>query len=205
MDEKGHRSSHLCRSAGGRVHRAVLDDVEDATEPGARGARIFPYHQVTVVVAATFPLDDVAAAYERFAEGGKLEKQTRTIYSTEWGPMITDLVGIPRVELVPHGLQVPSKHLPPPGTGLAPGRGPLGWLRDSVMRRQHMRSYEIGMAACRASRVSLGLPPEGPPVATLVRLAPELRQRRVSAQPVKRTVAQQPYRKHSPAFPTLRD
>ncbi|HWL37313.1 MAG TPA: nucleotide disphospho-sugar-binding domain-containing protein [Frankiaceae bacterium] len=90
------------------------------------------------------------------------------------GWFAADLAGVPRVELVPHGLQVPSKHLPPPGSGLAPGRGPLGWLRDSVMRRQHMRSYEIGMAACRASRESLGLPPEGPPIATLVATLPGL-------------------------------
>lgn len=94
------------------------------------------------------------------------------------GWFAADLAGVPRVELVPHGLQVPSRHLPPPGSGLAPGRTPLGWLRDAVMRRQHMRSYEIGMAACRASRASLGLPPEGPPVATLVATLPGLEPRR---------------------------
>ena len=111
---------------------------------------------------------------------------------TEWGADLAvvdaitvpgwfaaDLAGVPRVEeLVPHGLQLPSKHLPPPGTGLAPGRTPIGWLRDSVMRKQHLRSYEIGMAACRASRESLGLPPEGPPVATLVATLPGLEGRR---------------------------
>jgi UDP:flavonoid glycosyltransferase YjiC (YdhE family) len=90
------------------------------------------------------------------------------------GWFAADLAGVPRIELVPHGLQVPSRHLPPPGTGLAPGRGPLGRLRDSVMRRQHRRSYEVGMAACRASRASLGLPPEGPPIATLVATLPGL-------------------------------
>jgi UDP:flavonoid glycosyltransferase YjiC (YdhE family) len=90
------------------------------------------------------------------------------------GWFAADLAGVPRVELVPHGLQVPSRYGPPPGTGLAPGRWPLGRLRDRVMRTQHLRSYEIGMAACRASRGSLGLPPEGPPVGTLVATLPML-------------------------------
>ncbi len=89
-----------------------------------------------------------------------------------------DLLGIPRIELVPHGLQLPSKHLPPPGTGLAAGRTPVGWLRDAIRRRDHLRSCEAGMAACRASRLSLGLPPEGPPAARLVATLPGLEPRR---------------------------
>ena len=94
------------------------------------------------------------------------------------GWFAADLAGVPRIELVPHGLQVPSRYGPPPGSGLAPGRTPLGRLRDAIMRRQHNRSYEVGMAACRASRESLGLPPEGPPVATLVATLPGLEPRR---------------------------
>lgn len=35
------------------VYRAILDDIEDATEPGARGVRIFPYNAITVSIATT--------------------------------------------------------------------------------------------------------------------------------------------------------
>jgi NADPH:quinone reductase-like Zn-dependent oxidoreductase len=34
---------------------------------------------VSVLVAETFPLDDAAAAYERFAAGGKLGKVVLTV------------------------------------------------------------------------------------------------------------------------------
>jgi acyl-homoserine-lactone acylase len=48
-----------------------------------------------VVDGETKPMKKTEVSVQALAEGGKLEKQTRTIYSTEWGPMITDLVGIP--------------------------------------------------------------------------------------------------------------
>jgi UDP:flavonoid glycosyltransferase YjiC (YdhE family) len=94
------------------------------------------------------------------------------------GWFAADLAGVPRVELVPTSFQEPSRFLPPPGTGLAPGRGPLGKARDAWMRRLHMRSREIGRAECRAARASLGLPPEGPPVLTVVATVPGLEPRR---------------------------
>ena len=88
------------------------------------------------------------------------------------GWFAADLAGVPRVELVPTSFQEPSRHLPPPGTGLAPGRWPLGTLRDAWMRRLHMKSRNIGRAECRAARESLGLPPDGPPVLTIVATLP---------------------------------
>ena len=90
------------------------------------------------------------------------------------GWFAADLAGIPRVELVPHGLQAPSRYLPPPGTGLAPGRTPLGHARDALLRRLHERSRRVGENACMQARSSLGLPPDGPPVATLVATLPGL-------------------------------
>ena len=106
---------------------------------------------------------------------------------TEWGATLAvvdsltvpgwfaaDLAGVPRIELVPTALQEPSRFLPPPGTGLAPGRWPLGTMRDAWMRRLHLRSREIGRAECRAARGSLGLPPEGPPVLTIVATIPAM-------------------------------
>jgi hypothetical protein len=59
------------------LYRAILDDIEDATEPGARGVRIFPYHAIAVSVAA-------ADAHQRatteavFAEAPGLDERVRT-------------------------------------------------------------------------------------------------------------------------------
>lgn len=90
------------------------------------------------------------------------------------GWFAADMVGIPRVELVPLSLQAPSRALPPPGSGLEPGRWPPGRARDALLRRLHERSRAVGLAACREARASLGLPPEGPPVRTLVATLPGL-------------------------------
>jgi UDP:flavonoid glycosyltransferase YjiC (YdhE family) len=85
-----------------------------------------------------------------------------------------DLAGVPRIELVPTSFQGPSRALPPPGTGLAPGRGPVGRGRDALLRRLHERSRLTGVEACEAARAALGLPPSTPPVATLVATLPGL-------------------------------
>ncbi len=90
------------------------------------------------------------------------------------GWFAADLAGLPRFELVPHTLQLPSAHLPPPGTGLAPGRTPLGRWRDSMMRAAHAKSWAQGVAACHAARAALGLPPESPLAARLVATLPGL-------------------------------
>jgi UDP:flavonoid glycosyltransferase YjiC (YdhE family) len=90
------------------------------------------------------------------------------------GWFAADLAGVPRVELVPTSYQRPSRALPPPGSGLAPGRTPLGRGRDAVLRRLHARSLRRGEEACAAARKSLGLPPEAAPVSTLVATLPGL-------------------------------
>jgi acyl-homoserine-lactone acylase len=48
-----------------------------------------------VVDGETRKMDRAEVSIQALGEGGKLEKRTRTVYSTEYGPMITDLVGIP--------------------------------------------------------------------------------------------------------------
>jgi len=53
---------------------------------------------------------------------------------TACGGMAAELMGLPWVELTPHPLYRPSKGLPPLGSGLAPGVGVRGRLRDAVMR-----------------------------------------------------------------------
>src|SRR6478735_8036333 len=60
---------------------------------------------------------------------------------TEWldtariaGVGAVELLGVPWVELSPHPLYRPSAGLPPVGSGLAPGTGLRGRLRDAVLR-----------------------------------------------------------------------
>lgn len=53
---------------------------------------------------------------------------------TAGGGMAAELLGIPWIELSPHPLYLPSKGLPPIGSGLAPGTGLRGRLRDATMR-----------------------------------------------------------------------
>lgn len=90
------------------------------------------------------------------------------------GAFAAGLAGVPWVELVPHTLQRASRALPPPGTGLAPGRTPLGRGRDALLRALHARSVRQGDAARVAARAALGLPRDGDPVATLVATLPGL-------------------------------
>lgn len=53
---------------------------------------------------------------------------------TACGGLAADLLGIPWVELNTHPLYRPSKGLPPVGSGLAPGVGVRGRLRDAVLQ-----------------------------------------------------------------------
>jgi UDP:flavonoid glycosyltransferase YjiC (YdhE family) len=84
------------------------------------------------------------------------------------------LVGVRWVELVPHPLVDPSRALPPWGTALAPGRGPLGRGRDAVLRRLAEPGWRRGRAQRIAARRSLGLPAEGPPAVRLIATLPAL-------------------------------
>ena len=53
---------------------------------------------------------------------------------TACGGLAAELMGVPWIELSPSPLYRPSKGLPPLGSGLAPGVGVRGRLRDSIMR-----------------------------------------------------------------------
>nr|MDP9165140.1 glycosyl transferase [Actinomycetota bacterium] len=52
---------------------------------------------------------------------------------TTCGGMAAELIGVPWIELNPQPLYLPSKGLPPIGSGLAPGVGVRGRLRDTVL------------------------------------------------------------------------
>jgi UDP:flavonoid glycosyltransferase YjiC (YdhE family) len=94
---------------------------------------------------------------------------------TAAGALAAELVGATWIELVPHLLHLPSRALPPPGSGLPPARGPGGRLRDAVLRRMHQRSLDAGRRQREAVRAELGLPPRQPePTRRLVATLPAL-------------------------------
>ena len=94
---------------------------------------------------------------------------------TVCGGLAAELLGVPWVELNPHPLYQPSKGLPPLGSGLAPGIGVRGRLRDAAMRSLTARSVRIGQRNRAAVRVDIGLPAADPgPVRRLIATLPAL-------------------------------
>ncbi|MGL6236476.1 MAG: glycosyltransferase [Segniliparus sp.] len=94
---------------------------------------------------------------------------------TAGGALAAELLGLPWAELSPHPLYLPSKGLPPIGSGLVPGHGVRGRLRDAALRALSARSVRRGLAQRRAAREGIGLPPEGgKPAARLVAALPAL-------------------------------
>lgn len=94
---------------------------------------------------------------------------------TACGGMAADLIGIPWVELSPHPLYLPSKGLPPVGSGLAPGIGVRGRLRDAAMRALSSRSFEAGVRQRSQARQEIGLSSVDPgPLRRLVATLPAL-------------------------------
>lgn len=94
---------------------------------------------------------------------------------TSCGGMAAEMLGVPWVELNPHPLYLPSTGLPPLGSGLAPGEGVRGRLRDTAMRALTARSWRMGQRQRSAARVEIGLPPTDPgPVRRLIATLPAL-------------------------------
>ncbi|KLO30209.1 glycosyl transferase [Mycolicibacter heraklionensis] len=94
---------------------------------------------------------------------------------TACGGMAAELLGIRWVELSPHPLYLPSKGLPPIGSGLAPGTGVRGRLRDAVMRSLTARSVRSGLRQRAEARVGIGLPGHDPgPLRRLIATLPAL-------------------------------
>src|SRR5205085_3705740 len=72
-------------------------------------------------------------------------------------------------------LYLPSKGLPPIGSGLAPGTGVRGRLRDAAMRALTARSWRAGIKQRAAARLEIGLPAVDPgPLRRLVATLPAL-------------------------------
>jgi UDP:flavonoid glycosyltransferase YjiC (YdhE family) len=81
---------------------------------------------------------------------------------TVCGGMAAELLGIPWVELSPHPLYLPSAGLPPIGSGLAPGAGITGRLRDGLMRTLTARSIRAGERQRATARLGIGLAAHDP-------------------------------------------
>lgn len=81
---------------------------------------------------------------------------------TVCGGMAAELLGVPWVELSPHPLYLPSAGLPPIGSGLAPGAGITGRLRDGLMRTLTARSIRAGERQRATARLGIGLSAHDP-------------------------------------------
>ncbi|MDA4109834.1 glycosyltransferase [Mycolicibacterium holsaticum] len=91
------------------------------------------------------------------------------------GGFCAELLDLPWIELNPHPLYRPSKGLPPVGSGLAPGVGVRGRLRDTVMRALSARSWREGLRQRAAARADIGLPTSDPgPLRRLIATLPAL-------------------------------
>jgi UDP:flavonoid glycosyltransferase YjiC (YdhE family) len=94
---------------------------------------------------------------------------------TVCGGWAAETIGVPWVELSPHPLYQPSRGLPPIGSGLEPGAGLTGRLRDTVMRAATSRSIRTGQRQRANARAAIGLDPDPPrPAARLVATLPAL-------------------------------
>lgn len=91
------------------------------------------------------------------------------------GLWAAELCGIPAIELSPHPLYAPSRGLPPVGSGLAPGHGVRGRLRDVVLRAASNTSVRVGERQRAAARRGIGLPTASPrPVPRMIATLPAL-------------------------------
>ncbi|QIS13902.1 glycosyltransferase [Nocardia arthritidis] len=94
---------------------------------------------------------------------------------TAGGGMAAERLGVPWVELSPHPLYLPSKALPPIGSGLAAGVGVRGRLRDRLLRALSARAVRRGEQQRAQARRGIGLPATDPgPAARLVATLPAL-------------------------------
>jgi len=71
--------------------------------------------------------------------------------------------GLPRVGIAPHCYMRPTPGSTPLGLGLRPARGPLGRLRDAVLRVMMMRMIGEGLPAIARARKELDLEPVSHP------------------------------------------
>ena len=79
-----------------------------------------------------------------------------------WGAMAAaETAGLPWATWCPYFLPLPSRDAPPFGLGLPPARGPLGRLRDGILRPLLFGMYNRLAPDLDAVRTKLGAPPLG--------------------------------------------
>ncbi len=94
---------------------------------------------------------------------------------TACGGLAAELLGVPWIELCPHPLYRPSRGLPPVGSGLAPGTGVTGRLRDALLRAMTARAWRAGLRQRSAARLEIGLAADDPgPLRRLIATLPAL-------------------------------
>jgi MGT family glycosyltransferase len=81
---------------------------------------------------------------------------------------------IPCVILCPNIYLFPLPGVPPFGPGLQPARGPLGRMRDAIIRNLSFRVFGKGTSAFNAARRALGLPPLAHPFVQVTRVTKHL-------------------------------
>lgn len=87
-----------------------------------------------------------------------------------WGAMaVAEAAGLPWATWCPYFLPLPSREAPPFGLGLPPARGPLGRVRDSVLRPLVFGMYNRLAPDLDAVRAELGAPPLGDLTRAMVR------------------------------------
>ncbi|QDQ99240.1 glycosyltransferase [Tomitella fengzijianii] len=131
------------------------DDADEGTKLHSRAARM-----------AALIVDDVRVLRPQLVVADTI---------TVAGGMAAELLGIPWVELIPHPLYIPSRGLPPLGSGLAVGEGVRGRLRDALLRAATRPQLRNGRRQREAARRGIGLPDREPgPDALLVATLPAL-------------------------------
>ncbi|WP_082399534.1 glycosyltransferase [Gordonia phthalatica] len=90
------------------------------------------------------------------------------------GGWAAELAGLPWIELSPHPLYEQSRGLPPIGAGMAAGTGPVGRLRDVMLRAGADRAVAKGRRQRRAARSGIELHDDAQPIARLVATLPGL-------------------------------
>ena len=68
-------------------------------------------------------------------------------------------LGIPSIATCPNIWILPTPGIPPLGPGFAPARGPMGRLRDAIMRWVTTKAFASANAPINATRQAYGLPP----------------------------------------------
>ncbi len=77
-----------------------------------------------------------------------------------FGPQIAaERAKLPLGVLVPNISMRPAPGVPPMGPGFSRAKGPLGWLRDALVRAIAARMWRKGLPPLNRARTELGLPP----------------------------------------------